>query len=176
MAEGIAFIDIDGVLIEQPPVRPKYVLSAGDIVPYGHAFSAAATLSRAGYHVCLSSNKAAIGKGLMSHAFLSYLLGYLDGRIEAAGGKVDGSVICKHVPEAACMCRKPCMEAMIAYASSRGFAARQCLLADDRPENVAAARWAGMAGYLVRGPLGLHSAVREILNEDNGSLYYVPEA
>jgi D-glycero-D-manno-heptose 1,7-bisphosphate phosphatase len=162
------FIDLDGVLIEQP-AKPKYITEKKDLKVYPAAVMAVYAFSRSSYIPIVISNKAALAKGELSHEFLSYMTGYVDGRCEAIGGAMRAWMYCPHEDGDDCGCRKPRMGSVQMAAQKYNLDLDRSWLLDNTKENVLAAKKIGMNAMLVEGPLGLWGAARKILPE-----FYMP--
>ena len=102
-----------------------YLSRHEDVHWYPWTLDAMRLLTRAGFHVCVTTNQGGIGLGFYTEAFLRSVHERMAETVRAAGGRVDGWFYCPHHPDANvpelrvdCECRKP-GPGMIRQASAR---------------------------------------------------------
>jgi D-glycero-D-manno-heptose 1,7-bisphosphate phosphatase len=98
------FVDRDGVIIRN---RESYVKSLAEAEELPGAIASLARLSHAGHPVLIITNQSAIGRGLVSSKVVRNINERIVRQVEAAGGWIEAVMVCPHLPEAGCECRKP---------------------------------------------------------------------
>ena len=71
------------------------------------ALEALALLNTLHYDCYVLTNQEAIGVGALSVEQWENIRDYMNGKIEQAGGRIAGWMVCPHAPDAGCRCRKP---------------------------------------------------------------------
>lgn len=134
-------LDRDGTLIRDVPYNGDPALV--ELMP--GAVQAVNRLRTAGLKVGIMSNQSGIGRGLFS----SEQLWAVNSRVEELLGALDAWFICPHVPEDACLCRKPQAGMVLAAASHWGFAVKSLAVIGDIGADIDAAAAAGCRSVLV---------------------------
>ncbi len=98
------FLDRDGVIIEN---REDYVLAWEDIEFFPAALAALRDFRSSPFRIVLVTNQSAIGRGLITLQQALELNQRVTATVEQAGGRLDGTWMCPHAPQADCACRKP---------------------------------------------------------------------
>ena len=101
---GLIVLDRDGVINRD---SPDFVKSAAEWVPLPGSIEAIASLSRAGFTVAVASNQSGLGRGLFDRRALAAMHRKFRRLVANAGGRVDRIVVCPHIPDEGCDCRKP---------------------------------------------------------------------
>jgi D-glycero-D-manno-heptose 1,7-bisphosphate phosphatase len=104
------FLDRDGTMVHDV----GYLSRHEDIRWFPWTLDAIRLLTRADFHVCVTTNQGGIGLGFYTEAFLRSVHERMDADVRAAGGRIDGWFHCPHHPNAriaelriTCDCRKP---------------------------------------------------------------------
>ncbi len=101
---GLVILDRDGVINRD---SSSFVKSAAEWIPLPGSIDAIAALSQAGFTVTVASNQSGLGRALFDRNALRAMHRKLRRLVDAAGGKVSRIVVCPHLPDAGCSCRKP---------------------------------------------------------------------
>lgn len=99
------FVDRDGVINRR--VEGDYVRDRASFELLPGAVEALVALSRWAPNVVVVTNQQGVGKGLYSHEDLDDVHRHLIDTVTAAGGRIDGILVCPHLAVARCPCRKP---------------------------------------------------------------------
>ena len=133
--------DRDGTLVVDVPYN-------GDptrVVPVPGARAALDRLRAAGVRVAVVSNQSGVGRGLLGHEQVEAV----NRRIEGLLGPLGPWLVCPHVPEAGCGCRKPSPALVLRAAEALGVEPWECALIGDTGADVESARAAGARSVLV---------------------------
>jgi histidinol-phosphate phosphatase family protein len=133
--------DRDGTLVVDVP----YNGDPARVVPVPGARAALDRLRSAGVRVAVVSNQSGVGRGLLRREHVDAV----NRRIEDLLGPLGPWLVCPHVPEDACECRKPAPALVLRAADALGVAPTECALVGDTGADVAAARAAGVRAVLV---------------------------
>jgi D-glycero-D-manno-heptose 1,7-bisphosphate phosphatase len=153
------FLDRDGTLIEERGYLDRMELL--ELFPW--TTDAIRLLNRAGYAVVVVTNQSAVGRGIITEAFLQSVHDAVTARLSAGGARIDAFYVCPHHPFEArgayrqtCRCRKPgpglieqaCRDLDLDPASS--------FMVGDRWIDVACGQAAGTHSLLLRTGYGAH--------------------
>jgi D-glycero-D-manno-heptose 1,7-bisphosphate phosphatase len=100
----LLILDRDGTINHD---RDDYVKSMDEWLPLPGALEAMARLNQAGWTLVVATNQAGLGRGLFKATTLNAMHAKMHKLLAAVGGKVDAVFFCPHLPEDACICRKP---------------------------------------------------------------------
>jgi histidinol-phosphate phosphatase family protein len=140
------FLDRDGVIIRE---LPRYVLRSEDVEILPGAVEAIARLGRAGYPVIVVTNQSPVGRGLLTVEGLEAVHAHLRDLVRQGGGEITAFLVCPHLPDARCECRKP-RPGLVLQASRRlGIDLRSSFLVGDQRVDIEAAKAAGCRSVLV---------------------------
>jgi D-glycero-D-manno-heptose 1,7-bisphosphate phosphatase len=149
-----AFLDRDGVLNEDIgyPCRPS------DIVWHRGAARAVRMLNAAGLLVVVVSNQSGVARGLFTEQDVLALHDWMARELAAHQAKVDGWYFCPYHSVGSVRAylhpnhpdRKPNPGMLFRAAADLGIDLSSSFLIGDKPSDVAAARAAGLPGYLFR--------------------------
>jgi D-glycero-D-manno-heptose 1,7-bisphosphate phosphatase len=171
-------VDRDGVIVRN---RDDYIKSWSEVEFIPGALDALALLTRAGHPVFVVTNQSAVGRGLMSMSDLEAIHDRLGREVEAAGGRIDGFLVCPHAPYDGCDCRKPAPGLLHRAVEDHGIDLKNCYVVGDHESDIATATAVGCPSILVlsgRTPFGspagdatlvasdLHAAARLILVDE----------
>ena len=141
---GAALLDRDGTLIVDVP----YNGDPARVVPMPGARRALARLRAAGVRTAVVSNQSGLGRGWLTPRQVAAV----NRRVEELLGPLGPWLVCPHVPEARCGCRKPAPGLVLAAAAALGVPPGACVVIGDIGADVAAAQAAGAGAVLVPTP------------------------
>jgi D-glycero-D-manno-heptose 1,7-bisphosphate phosphatase len=147
-------LDRDGVIVRN---RADYVKDWSEVEFLPRALDGLALLAQRGHRIFVLTNQSAVGRGLMSMTQLEAIHERLGREVEAAGGRIDGFLVCPHLPDAGCTCRKPAPGLLYRARDDHAVDLSNCYFVGDHESDVAAATAAGCLSILVlsgRTPLG----------------------
>lgn len=97
------FFDRDGTLIE----KVHHLHRMQDVRLVENLSETLQTLSQRGYHFGIVTNQSVIGRGLATHAQVDEINDSIIRPLNSLGVNFDFVLICPHLPENGCICRKP---------------------------------------------------------------------
>jgi D-glycero-D-manno-heptose 1,7-bisphosphate phosphatase len=128
-------------------------------------FDALAAIRAAGLRLAVVTNQSSVGRGLLTSRRLQELHRRMLVLCAANGGAIEGVFACEHAPWDGCPCRKPRPGLLLRAIAALGERREHCVYIGDAPEDLLAARAAGVAFMLVRTGRGeetvRHPAYRE---------------
>ncbi len=145
------FLDRDGVINVN---RSSYVTSWEHFKFLPGALSAMRELSRLDCQVVVTTNQAAVGRGLMTTDTLEEIHRQMTAKVVAAGGRIDLILHCPHRPDDGCVCRKPKPGLFLAAADKFAVDLRSSYYIGDAMEDLGAAQCLRMRFVLVRSGRG----------------------
>jgi HAD superfamily hydrolase (TIGR01662 family) len=134
-------LDRDGTLVVDEP----YNGDPARVVPVPGVREALDRLRAAGVPLAVVSNQSGVGRGLLTPAQVEAV----NRRVEELLGPLGPWLVCPHVEEAGCDCRKPRPGLVRRAAAALGVDPAGCVLIGDIGSDVEAARAAGARGVLV---------------------------
>lgn len=149
------FFDRDGVLNEDE----GYAFEPNKIRWIEGAPEAIRAANRAGYFVFVVTNQSGVARGLYEERHVQALHQWMSDELAKTGAQIDAFEYCPHHPEGTvapyrriCTCRKP--EPGMINALLRRFPVdlKGSFLIGDKQSDLQAARAAGLAAHLFRGP------------------------
>jgi D-glycero-D-manno-heptose 1,7-bisphosphate phosphatase len=165
-----AFLDRDGVL----NVDHGYVYRQEDFEWQPGAIAAIRRLNDAGYLVFVITNQSGVARGLYTEDDVQALHRWMADELNAAGARVDGFEYCPDHPEATIERyrrvsprRKPAPGMILDCLARWPVDVGRSFLVGDKPEDLAAAKAAGIAGHLFQGG-DLLRHVEEIIENHSG--------
>ncbi|MBK7975976.1 MAG: HAD family hydrolase [Deltaproteobacteria bacterium] len=144
---GPVFLDRDGVINRRRV--GDWVRTPEQLELLPGALDAIARLTRAGRSPVVVTNQSGIGRGTMTRADVDQVNAYLTARVERAGGRLRGILVCPHAPNDACACRKPGIAMFEQAATAWGLDLTRATMIGDAASDVEAARRAGFANALL---------------------------
>jgi D-glycero-D-manno-heptose 1,7-bisphosphate phosphatase len=141
LMDAAIFLDRDGVIIENVA---SYVRAVEDVRFIPNAVDALVRASATPYKIVLITNQSAVGRGLISIEKAWEINGYIVETVRKAGGRIDGTFLCPHSPEAACACRKPKPGLILEAAGKLSLDLNASLLIGDALSDVLAGQAAGV--------------------------------
>jgi D-glycero-D-manno-heptose 1,7-bisphosphate phosphatase len=145
--QGAIFLDRDGVLIEN---RPDYVKAWEEVEIFPHTFEAMRKLAQTGRKIVMVTNQSAVGRGIITAAFVDEIHRRLIAEIEAHGGRIDAVYFCPHHPQEICACRKPSPGMLRQAAEEWDLDLSISFMVGDAVSDIETARAVGTQGILVR--------------------------
>jgi D-glycero-D-manno-heptose 1,7-bisphosphate phosphatase len=162
-----AFLDRDGVL----NVDRGYVYRREDFEWLPGAIPAIKRLNDAGYLVFVVTNQSGVGRGLYTEDDVQALHRWIADELAIAGARIDGFEYCPDHPEATIeryrrvsARRKPAPGMILDCLARWPVDVERSFLVGDKPEDMAAAKAAGIAGHLFQGG-DLLRYVEEIIDD-----------
>lgn len=154
--EPAIFLDRDGVIIEN---REEYVRSWSDVEFFPAALAALRNFSSSPYRIVLVTNQSAVGRGLITLAQAESLNQRITAAVVDNGGRVDGTWMCPHAPQAHCDCRKPRPGLLLQAAEALNLDLSRSFMIGDALSDLQAGRAAGVReAMLVRTGRGRRQA------------------
>ena len=98
------FLDRDGVINAN---RPDHVKSWEEFVFLPGAFEALKRIASSDFAILVTTNQAAIARGLTTDAAVREIHERMATEVARAGGRIDAVYYCPHHPDENCDCRKP---------------------------------------------------------------------
>ena len=155
-------LDRDGVINKN---RADYVKRWEEFEFLPGAIEALATMRDAGLRLAVVTNQSAVGRGLLASHRLREIHRRMLVLCAANGGAIEGVFACEHAPGEGCRCRKPQAGLLLRAMAALGEPPERCVFIGDAPEDLLAARAAGVPFVLVRTGRGdealRHPAYRE---------------
>lgn len=154
IAPQAVMVDRDGVIVRN---RTDYVKDWSEVEIIPGALEGLALLTQSGHRVFVVTNQSAVGRGLMSRPELETIHDRLGREVDAAGGHIEGFLVCPHAPYDGCDCRKPAPGLMYQARDDHGVDLGNCYVVGDHESDIAIAAAVGCPSILVlsgRTPLG----------------------
>ena len=104
MLYSLVILDRDGVINFD---SVDYIKSPEEWRPIPGSLEAIAALNQARCRVVIATNQSGIGRGYYTVAVLASIHQKMQDALKKVGGHIDHIYYCPHLPEQACMCRKP---------------------------------------------------------------------
>ncbi len=104
MTRRAIFLDRDGVINAN---RPDHVKNWDEFIFLPRVFAALQKIAASDFLVIVTTNQAAIARGLTTEASVREIHARMIAQVGAAGGRIDAVYYCPHHPKDACDCRKP---------------------------------------------------------------------
>lgn len=98
------FLDRDGVINVN---RSDHVKSWDEFMFLPNALIALQKLAASDFRVIVTTNQAAIARGLVAEETVRAIHAQMLAQVERAGGRIDAVYFCPHRPDEKCGCRKP---------------------------------------------------------------------
>lgn len=156
------FVDRDGVIIRN---RTDYVKNWDEVVLIPGSVDALVRLSQAGYRISVTTNQSAIARGLVSVDEVNEIHRRLSVIVEDAGGHIEEFIVCPHLPESNCLCRKPRPGMLVRAQVESGVRLDTSYLVGDHISDLHAADAVGCRGILVlSGRASADDALSEHVN------------
>ena len=164
------FLDRDGVINAN---RPDHVKSWDEFVFLPNALAALRKLTASDFRVIVTTNQAAIARGLVAEETVRDIHTRMIAAVERAGGRIDAVYFCPHHPDDKCGCRKPQPGLFVQAARDSDIDLARSFVIGDAFSDVAAALAIGAQPILVLTGRGRAQHAEMIANNHTG--YQVAE-
>lgn len=144
--ESAVFVDRDGTLLWS---RHKYVRSVADYRFLEGALDALVELSALGYRVFIFTNQPGVSANRMTLDEVEKIHYETVREVDRKGGRVDGLLLCPHLPRSRCDCRKPKIGLLRHAAEDYDLNLFSSYVIGDRLSDIQAGRSAGCKTVLV---------------------------
>lgn len=166
----IAFIDRDGTLIEEPEDEQVDNVLKIKFVP--GVFSALDKLITAGYDLVMVSNQDGLGTKSFPTEDFEIPHEFMMSVFSSQGINFKDVLICPHLPEDNCDCRKPKLGLVLPYLRQTNWDRERSVVIGDRQTDIDLAANMGLRGYKISNDLSWQDIVNNILEPQNKlSLY-----
>ncbi len=153
----LVMLDRDGVINQD---SPDYIKSVDEWHPIEGSIEAIARLSKAGIVVCVATNQAGIGRGLISLADLTDIHQRLIQQVLDAGGLITHIAFCPHHPDDGCQCRKPAPGMLLTIGDVTSMNLSGQPFVGDSTKDVEAANAAGCSPVIVMTGNGVETTAK----------------
>jgi D-glycero-D-manno-heptose 1,7-bisphosphate phosphatase len=140
------FVDRDGVINRN---RPNHVTSWREFEFLPGSLDALARLTGAGHRIFVVTNQAIVARGTVRPETVARINQHMTEEVARHGGVIEGVLVCPHVPEDGCYCRKPMPGLFLQARDTRGVVLGSAFVIGDFSSDLEAARSAGCTGILV---------------------------
>ena len=164
------FLDRDGVINAN---RPDHVKSWDEFVFLPNALAALRKLTASDFRVIVTTNQAAIARGLVAEETVRDIHTRMIAAVERAGGRIDAVYFCPHHPDDKCGCRNPQPGLFVQAARDSDIDLARSFVIGDAFSDVAAALAIGAQPILVLTGRGRAQHAEMIANNHTG--YQVAE-
>ena len=148
------FLDRDGTVNEEV----GYIRSRHDIRLIPRAATAIQALNQAGWLVIVITNQSGVGRGYLTTEELEAAHARLREQLAAEGARIDAIFYCPHVPNDACVCRKPEVELIRRAERQFGIDLTASWMIGDKASDLDLGRNAGCRAGLVLTGYGAETA------------------
>ncbi|MEW5717622.1 MAG: D-glycero-beta-D-manno-heptose 1,7-bisphosphate 7-phosphatase [Chloroflexota bacterium] len=165
MQRRAIFLDRDGVINVN---RSDHVKSWDEFVFLPNALTALQKLAASDFRVIVTTNQAAIARGLVAEETVRAIHAQMLAQVERAGGRIDAVYYCPHHPDERCGCRKPQPGLFAQAARDFGIDLTRSFVVGDAFSDVAAALAIGAQPILVLTGRGRAQHAEMIANNHAG--------
>ncbi len=162
------FLDRDGVINVN---RSDYVKSWNEFVFLPRTFEALRKLASTDFVIVVTTNQAAIARGLTTEAIVRDIHARMITCVQAEGGRIDAVYFCAHHPDDQCICRKPRPGLYQFAARDFDLDLTQSIVIGDARMDILAAQTIGAQPILVLSGLGREQHAQ--MMKDNRSGFQV---
>ncbi len=141
------FIDRDGTLIEEPPDEQVDRLDKVRLVP--GVMAALTALKRSGYRFVMVTNQDGLGTASFPQQTFQEVQDFVLALFASQGIEFADILICPHLPEDCCDCRKPKTRLIDEYLTRAPIDPTRSAVIGDRPTDLELARRLGLPGLQV---------------------------
>lgn len=151
------FLDRDGTLNDDP----GYLSEPSQMKLFSRTAEALSALQKAGFLLIVISNQSGVGRGLIEEKAIPHIHARLD-ELLYPDAKIDRYMLCFHLPNENCACRKPKASLFFAAAKEMGIDLARSIMVGDRTSDIQAGIAAGCkATVLVRTGYGAATELQE---------------
>lgn len=147
-------LDRDGTII----VERHYLSDPDEVKLEAGAGNGLRRLREMGLGLVVITNQSTIGSGLLDQARLDPIHQRLRKLLESEGIELEGIYYCPHLPETACLCRKPNAGLLELVTRELGFEPGESFVVGDKACDVELGRRVGATTFLVRTGYGARVA------------------
>ena len=140
------FVDRDGVINRN---RPDHVKSWSEFKFLPGSMEALVQLTRAGHRTFVITNQAIVNRGVVSMETMVDISRRLADEVARHGGSVEAVLLCPHLPEERCGCRKPMPGLLLQAQEMLGAVLDDAYLIGDYSSDLEAALAVGCTPILV---------------------------
>lgn len=151
--QPFVLFDRDGTLIEER----GYLSDPEAVVLLPHTVEGLLIFRRLGFGILVITNQSGIGRGYFTVSDYEKVTSRLKLLLEESGALLDGTLMCPHVPEERCSCRKPKTGLVEKAAVEFGFDQKECIVIGDKLSDMQMAQNLGCRSILVRTGYGLET-------------------
>jgi D-glycero-D-manno-heptose 1,7-bisphosphate phosphatase len=151
-------VDRDGVLNQEK--LEDWIVSREEWAWERGALEGLAALSGAGIEISVATNQSCIGRGIAEAAAVDALHAWMRTEALAHGARIDRVLVCPHVDEDRCRCRKPAAGLYLDAIELSGVAPENTLAIGDALRDLQGARAAHVRAALVRTGKGRSEEAR----------------
>jgi D-glycero-D-manno-heptose 1,7-bisphosphate phosphatase len=163
VARRVVALDRDGTIIVE-----RHYLSDPSLVELLPGAAAGMRRMRAlGLGLIVVTNQSGVGRAYFDEAQLSRIHDRLLALLAAEGVQLDGVYYCPHVPDDACLCRKPEPGLLERAAQELGFDLRASFVIGDNTTDIELGRRVGARTLLVRTGYGAELEARGMVSADH---------
>lgn len=142
----LILLDRDGVINQD---SLDYIKSPEEFNVIPENINAISKLSAAGYQIGVATNQSGVSRGLYTKDQLENIHRKMLSVISEAGGHIDKIEYCIHLPEEACLCRKPQPGMLLALAKHFNCSLKGVPFVGDRVSDIQAAYAAGAEPIMI---------------------------
>lgn len=164
------FLDRDGVINAN---RPDHVKRWDEFVFLPRALDALKRIAASDFLVLVTTNQAAIARGLTTEAAVCDIHARMTAEVARAGGRIDAVYYCPHHPDENCDCRKPRTGLYMQGAREWSIDLARSYVVGDAMADIVAAQAIGASAILVLTGRGGEQHLA--LKENNHSGYQVAD-
>ena len=147
MSTALLFIDRDGTLVEEPADEQVDALSKIRLLP--DVIPALRRIVDAGYRLIMVSNQDGLGTDSFPQQDFDICQNYILQLFASQGIRFDDVLICPHLPEAQCGCRKPRTGLLTQLLATTDLDLQRSAVIGDRDTDLQLAENIGIRGFLV---------------------------
>ncbi|MDW8847225.1 bifunctional histidinol-phosphatase/imidazoleglycerol-phosphate dehydratase HisB [Erwinia sp. MMLR14_017] len=170
MSQKTLFIDRDGTIISEPPAdfqvdRMDKLAFEPDVIP------ALLSLQKAGYKLVMITNQDGLGTESFPQADFDGPHNLMMQILTSQGVQFDDVLICPHLPEDSCDCRKPKTKMVEAWLAEGALDTANSYVIGDRATDIELANNMGITGLLYsRNDLNWQSIEQQLTRRDRHAL------
>ena len=140
------FVDRDGVINRN---RSDHVKTWSEFAFLPGSVEALVELSRAGHRIFVITNQAIVNRGVVPTEMVSEINRRMVEEVARLGGIIQAVLVCPHVPEERCLCRKPLPGLLLQARAAFGAVLEEAYAIGDFSTDLEAARAVGCVPILV---------------------------
>ncbi|MEM8982297.1 MAG: bifunctional histidinol-phosphatase/imidazoleglycerol-phosphate dehydratase HisB [Pseudomonadota bacterium] len=147
MTAAVLFIDRDGTLIEEPADEQVDRIDKVRLVP--GVITALLRLQSAGFRLVIVSNQDGLGTASFPQDDFDAPHQFMLALFESQGIRFDDVLICPHLPDDGCDCRKPAAGLLAPYLARTALNVERCAVIGDRDTDLMLAEKLGLRGIRI---------------------------